>query len=175
MKENGLFKKVRKRYKESFLGRKRRERSPLRAIMQNLLSAYLILLLCQFVFILANRETYATALENNAWWMLLKGNIVFATPAVCYLNALYILLTLFPLHYKEGKAMQCMEKWAFVLPNAAGVIANLCDCIYVRYTGRRTTWDIFNEFRNDGNIGKVIGIEVMGDRKSTRLNSSHSA
>ena len=163
MKENGLFKKVRKRYKESFLGRKRREKSPLRAIMQNLLSAYLILLLCQFVFILANRETYATALENNAWWMLLKGNIVFATPAVCYLNALYILLTLFPLHYKEGKAMQCMAKWAFVLPNAAGVIAGLCDCIYVRYTGRRTTWDIFNEFSNDGNIGKVIGIEVMGN------------
>ena len=163
MKENGLFKKVRKRYKESFLGRKRRERSPLRAIMQNLLSAYLILLLCQFVFILANRETYATALENNAWWMLLKGNIVFATPAVCYLNALYVLLTLFPLHYKEGKAMQCLTKWAFVLPNAAGVIANLCDCIYVRYTGRRTTWDIFNEFSNDGNIGKVIGIEVMGN------------
>lgn len=163
MKENGLFKKVRKRYKESFLGRKRRERSPLRAIMQNLLSAYLILLLCQFVFMLANRETYATALENNGWWMLLKGNIVFATPAVCYLNALYILLTLFPLHYKEGKAMQCMAKWAFVLPNAAGVIANLCDCIYVRYTGRRTTWDIFNEFSNDGNIGKVIGIEVMGN------------
>ena len=161
MKENGLFKKVRKRYKESFLGRKRRERSPLRAIMQNLLSAYLILLLCQLVFMLANRETYATALENNAWWMLLKGNIVFATPAVCYLNALYILLTLFPLHYKEGKAMQCMAKWAFILPNAAGVIAGLCDCIYVRYTGRRTTWDIFNEFSNDGNIGKVIGIEVM--------------
>ena len=163
MKENGLFKKIRKRYKESFLGRNRRERSPLRAIMQNLLSAYLILLLCQFVFILANRGTYATALENNAWWMLLKGNIVFATPAVCYLNALYILLTLFPLHYKEGKAMQCLTKWAFVLPNAAGVIANLCDCIYVRYTGRRTTWDIFNEFSNDGNIGKVIGIEVMGN------------
>lgn len=163
MKENGLFKKVRKRYKESFLGRKRRERSPLRAIMQNLLSAYLILLLCQFIFILANRETYATALENNAWWMLLKGNIVFATPAVCYLNALYILLTLFPLHYKEGKVMQCLTKWAFVLPNSAGVIANLCDCIYVRYTGRRTTWDIFNEFSNDGNIGKVIGIEVMGN------------
>ena len=163
MKENGLFKKIRKRYKESFLSRKRRERSPLRAIMQNLLSAYLILLLCQLVFMIANRETYATALENNAWWMLLKGNIVFATPAVCYLNALYILLTLFPLHYKEGKVMLCLTKWAFVLPNAAGVIANLCDCIYVRYTGRRTTWDIFNEFSNDGNIGKVIGIEVMGN------------
>ncbi len=163
MKENGLFKKARDRYQESFLGRKRSERSLLHAIVQNILLSYLILLLCQLIFILANRETYATALENNAWWMLLKGNIVFATPAVCYLNALYILLTLFPLHYKEGKVMQCLAKWAYVLPNAAGVIANLCDCIYVRYTGRRTTWDIFNEFSNDGNIGKVIGIEVMGN------------
>ena len=157
MKENGLIKKVRKRYKESFLGRKRRERSPLCAIAQNILLSYLILLLCQLIFILANQEMYT----GNGWWLLLKGNIVFATPAVCYLNALYALIILFPLHIKEGKAMQCMAKWAFILPNAAGVIANLCDCIYVRYTGRRTTWDIFNEFSNDSNIGKVIGIEVM--------------
>ena len=150
-----------KAYKEFFHGRERRVRKPLRAIIQNLLSSYLMLILCQLVFILANRETYATALENNEWWMLIKGNFVFATSAVCYLNAPYIFLTLFPLHYKEGKAMQCITKWAFILPNAAGVIANLCDCIYVRYTGRRTTWDIFNEFSNDGNIGKVIGIEVI--------------
>lgn len=147
--------------KEDFTGRKRRGKSLFRAIMQNLLSSYLMLILCQLIFIFANLETYATALENNEWWMLIKGNFVFATSAVCYLNVLYILLVLFPLHYKEGKAMQCITKWAFILPNAAGVIANLCDCIYVRYTGRRTTWDIFNEFSNDGNIGKVIGIGII--------------
>ena len=158
MTDIGILEKVKKTYKGSFLGKERKDRNIVRAIAQNILLSYLILLLCQFVFFLANRGMYT---GNNEWWLILKGNLVFATTAVCYMNALYILLLLFPMHFKEGKVMQMIAEWAFILPNAAGVIANLCDCIYVRYTGRRTTWDIFNEFSNDGNIGKVICIEVM--------------
>ena len=161
MTNNCVSGKVKRIHKGCFFGKRRRERTLLRAIVQNILLSYLILLLCQFIFILANRGMYAG--DSNEWWTILKGNLLFATPAVCYLNALYILLTLFPLHYKEGKAMQCMTKWVFIIPNGAGVIANLCDCIYVRYTGRRTTWDIFNEFSNDGNIGKVICIEAINN------------
>ena len=158
MTDIGILEKVKETYKGSFLGKERKDRNIVRAIAQNILLSYLILLLCQFVFFLANRGMYT---GNNEWWLILKGNLVFATTAVCYMNALYILLLLFPMHFKEGKVMQMIAEWAFILPNAAGVIANLCDCIYVRYTGRRTTWDIFNEFSNDGNIGKVICIEVM--------------
>ncbi len=161
MKDSGLYEKVKKAYKGCFPCKKRKGRSIFRAILQNTLLSYSILLLCQSVFITVNSKMYAGTFDSNEWWMLLKGNIVFATPAVCYLNALYILLTLFPLHYKEGKAMQSIAKWAFIILNAAGIIANLCDCIYVRYTGRRTTWDIFSEFSNDGNIAKIIGFEVM--------------
>lgn len=159
MTKIGILEKAKKAYEGGSFDKRRRERGILRAIVQNFLLSYLILLLCQLVFILANRKIYAG--NESEWLMILKGNLVFATTAICYMNALYTLIILFPLHYKEGKAMQCMAKWAFILPNAAGVIANLCDCIYVRYTGRRTTWDIFNEFSNDSNIGKVIGIEVM--------------
>lgn len=161
MKETGLFEKVKNAHKRRLLDKKMKERSIFRAILQNVLLSYFTLLLCQIIFIIVNRKMYSGTFDNNEWWMLLKGNLAFATPAVCYMNALYTLLILFPLHCKEGKAMQSIAKWAFILPNTAGVIANLCDCIYVRYTGRRTTWDIFNEFSNDGNIGKVIGIEIM--------------
>ena len=161
MTKIGMLEKVKKAYKGSFLGKEKKERSLFRATAQNILLSYFILLLCQLIFILANQGMYAG--NDNGWWLLLKGNLVFATPAVCYMNALYALITLFPLHIKEGKAMQSMTKWAFIIPNSAGVIANLCDCIYVRYTGRRTTWDIFNEFSNDGNIGKVICIETINN------------
>ena len=161
MTNNGLLEKVKKIYKNSVLGKRRRERILFRAIAQNILLSYLILLLCQLIFILANHEMYTG--NSNEWEMVFKGNLLFATSAVCYMNALYILLTLFPLHYKEGKAAQSITKWAFIVPNSAGVIANLCDCIYVRYTGRRTTWDIFNEFSNDSNIGKVISIEAINN------------
>ena len=161
MKKSGLSEKVKKACNGWFLDKKRKEKGIFRAVLHNIILSYLILLLCQTIFIIVNHKMHAGAFDSNALLMLLEGNIAFATPAVCYMNAPYILLTLFPMHYKEGKAMQRVAKWAFILPNTAGIIANLCDCIYVRYTGRRTTWDIFNEFSNDGNIGKVIGIEVM--------------
>ena len=161
MKKSGLSEKVKKACNGWFLDKKRKEKGIFRAVLHNILLSYLILLLCQTIFIIVNHKMHAGTFDSNALLMLLEGNIAFATPAVCYMNAPYILLTLFPMHYKEGKAMQRVAKWAFILPNTAGIIANLCDCIYVRYTGRRTTWDIFNEFSNDGNIGKVIGIEVM--------------
>lgn len=141
--------------------RKAKSRNLLTAIVFNILLSYAILATCQLIFIFLNSDRYSAALTYNNIWPLTKGFFAFATPCVCYLNSVYLLLTLFPLHYKESKTMQSIGKMAYVIPNALGVIVNLCDSIYVRYTGRRTTWDIFNEFSNDGNIGKVICIEVM--------------
>ena len=57
--------------------------------------------------------------------------------------------------------MQGITKWAFIIPNAAGIIANLCDTVYVPFTGRRTTWNVFSEFQNEENIGTIIGSEVV--------------
>ena len=140
-----------------------RSRSLLLATVLNILLSYAVLAACQLIFIIVNCDKYAAALTIGNSWPLIKGFFAFATPAACYLNSAYLLLTLFPFHYKEGKAMQSIGKMAYVIPNALGVITNLCDCIYIRYTGRRTTWDVFNEFSNDGNIGKIIGIELVAN------------
>ena len=147
-------------YRRCFLGKTAKGRRPLAAIALNILLSYSALALCQFIFILVNRDKYDAALTCSNILPLTKGFLMFATTSVCYLNSIYILLTLFPLHYKEGKAMQCISRIAYVIPNALGVIANLCDSIYIRYTNRRTTWDIFNEFGNDDNIAKIVGIEM---------------
>lgn len=127
------------------------------SIALNIALAYTLLIVCQFIFIFMNYDLYSEAFAHNSWWLLTKGSLLFDTSAVCYLNALYILCLLFPLHYKEGKIMQSITKWAFVIPNALGVIVNLCDCVYVPFTGRRTTWSVFREFRNEENLGTVFG------------------
>lgn len=157
------YNKCKEAYRKSYFSKKIRCKNLLMAICMNTLLSYLILLLCQVIFLLINYNEYSSAIDNNGWWMLFKGNLVFATPAVCYLNAIYILCLLFPLHYKEGKVMQRITKTAYFIPNALGVIANLCDCIYVRYTGRRTTSDVFKEFSNEGNITKIIGVEMANN------------
>ncbi len=150
------FKYCKDAYKKSYLGKKMKERNLFRAILQNALLSYAILLLCQFIFLLSNYNEYSSVLGKENWWMLIKGNIVFATPAVCYMNSLYILLLLFPLHYKEGKVMQQITKLAYVIPNSLGVLAELCDCIYIRFTNQRTTFNVFKEFNNEGNIVQII-------------------
>ena len=131
------------------------------ALVTNIAIAYVLLILCQFIFILINYDLYAQAIATNPTWQLIKGSLLFDTSAVCYLNALYLSLLLFPLHKKEGKVMQSVTKWSFIIPNAIGVISNLCDCVYVPFTGRRTTWTVFSEFGNEENLGNIIGHEVI--------------
>ena len=148
-------------YRKSFLSKQAKSRNLFAAVLLNILLSYASLAICQIIFILINYDKYEAALSCSNIFPLVKGFLTFATPSVCYLNSIYLLLLLFPFHYKEGKTMQCIYKLAFIIPNALGVIGNLCDSIYIQYTGRRTTWDVFNEFSNDGNIGKVIGLEMI--------------
>ena len=131
------------------------------ALLANITLAYVLLFLCRIIFILVNYDLYAQSIANNSTWELIKGSLLFDTSAVCYLNALYLTLLLFPLHKKEGKVMQSTTKWSFIIPNAIGVISNLCDCVYVPFTGRRTTWTVFSEFGNEDNLGSVIGYEII--------------
>lgn len=131
------------------------------ALALNIALAYMLLFICRIVFVLINYGLYAESIADDSLWLISKGALLFDTSAVCYLNALYILCLLFPLHHKEGKRMQSITKWSFVIPNAMGVIANLCDCVYVPFTGRRTTWTVFSEFGNEGNLASVIGYEII--------------
>ena len=157
------IKEAKKGYNNSFLGRRAAARHPLRAVISNILLSYALLLTSQAIFAIMNSGMYTGTTTAGDMWLLLNGNIKFATAAVCYTNALYILLLLFPLHWKEGRIMSLVTKLSFALPNAIAITANLCDCIYVRYTNRRTTYDVFTEFSNDDNIGKIIGIEIANN------------
>ena len=131
------------------------------ALICNIVLAYAVLMVCRLIFIAVNSGLYIDTLQNNNLWLMLKGALRFDTAAVCYMNTLYILCLLFPLHLKEGHIMRGITKGAFVVCNAIGIIANLCDAVYVPFTGRRTTWSLFTEFSNEDNMGKVIGTEIV--------------
>lgn len=137
------------------------ERDLLTALLFNITLAYAALFICRIIFVLTNHALYSSTIENDPLSLISRGALLFDTSAVCYLNALYLLCLLFPLHYKEGRIMQGVTKWAFIIPNAVGIIANLCDTVYVPFTGRRTTWNVFSEFKNEENIGTIIGSEVI--------------
>ncbi|MBE6302662.1 MAG: LTA synthase family protein [Bacteroidales bacterium] len=131
------------------------------AFICNIALAYIILMLCRFIFLAVNYELYADALATNSFEDLLRGSLLFDTAAVCYLNIPYILALLLPLHYKECRFTQGLTRILYTIGVAVGVVANFADCVYVPFTGRRSTWSVFGEFSNEGNIAKIIGVELF--------------
>ena len=118
------------------------------AALCNLALSYLLFMICRFVFLWVN-YSYYSELTGTELMTILKGGLVFDTSAIVYINALYILLMFFPLHYKEYKRYQQVTKGVFVFTNSIALIMNLMDTVYFQFTNRRTTASVFNEFSNE--------------------------
>ena len=94
-------------------------------------------------------------------WDIFQGGLLFDTSAILYTNALYVVMMLFPLHWKENKIYHKVCQWLFVVVNSITFAINLADSVYFRYTMRRTTTTVFEEFSNEGNLGSIIGTEFL--------------
>lgn len=129
--------------------------APLLAVVWNLLLVYII-------YQTARVEYY---LENTSYLNftadVFRGGLLFDTSAILYTNVLYIVLMLFPLHWKERPAYQRCCKWLFVVVNAVALAINLMDSVYFQYTMRRTTTTVFSEFSNEGNLLGILATEFL--------------
>lgn len=131
------------------------------AFVANMLMAYLAYFVCRVAYLAENWAEMSQGLDALSMGEVLRGCLMFDTSAILYTNSLYALLMLIPLHLKEREWWQSAAKWIFVAVNGVCVIANLCDAVYFRYTGRRTTATIFSEFGAEGNIGGIVGVELL--------------
>ena len=127
----------------------------------NVVLVYVVYEICRLVFLATNWSVFSEAMTWGAFGEMLHGGWYFDTSAILYTNALYALLMLFPIHYKERNWYQKMAKWVFVICNSICIIANLVDCVYFKYTTRRTTVTVFSEFRNEKNLGGIFGVEIL--------------
>lgn len=134
--------------------------SPL-AMVANLAIAYLAYMVCRLAFVAENWSMFGENLSSSAVPDIFRGSLLFDTSAILYTNSLYAIMLLIPLHLKEKAGWQKAAKWVFVVVNSLMVAANLADCVYFQYTGRRTTATVFSEFGNEGNIGGIIGVEFL--------------
>ncbi len=129
--------------------------------VSNLLLAYAAFMLCRVAYFVENWSVFAPYMSWKLAWSMFKGGLVFDSSAIMYLNALYLLFTLFPLHIKETAVFHKITKWIYIVPNAIGIAMNLADAVYFTYTGRRTTGTVFSEFSNESNIASIIGSEFL--------------
>lgn len=129
------------------------------AALCNVVLAYVWFILARVIFYLENRSFYSE-IPFSRFGEIAKGGFMFDTSAICYLNALYLLLMLVPLYAKESATYQKVTKWIFVVVNGAALVMNLMDTVYFQFTNRRTTASVFSEFGNDNNVGGIIGYEM---------------
>lgn len=134
--------------------------SPL-SMLLNLALVYVVYEICRFVYLFENWSVFSANLSWGTLADILRGGWMFDTSAILYTNALYILLMLFPIHYKETDLWQRIARWVFIVCNGLCIVANLADAVYFKYTMRRTTVTVFHEFSNEHNIVSIVGVELL--------------
>ncbi len=131
------------------------------SVICNIILAYIMFMLARLIFFFVNYSMFAPYINWDLFTSMTWGSFKFDTTAIIYINAIYILLVLFPFHGKEKPKYYAITKLFYVISNALALMANLGDSVYFQYTGRRTTATVFSEFSNEGNIFSIIMREFV--------------
>lgn len=115
-------------------------------------------LACRVIYYAVN-YTYFSHLTSTELLSVLKSGLRFDLSAICYTNALYILLALLPLHGTLN-IYNSVLKYLFMIINGAAVVVNLTDSVMYPYVTHRFTASSFMEY-SDTNLLPIIGREAL--------------
>lgn len=139
-----------------------RSKTSIGSLIWNLLLVFIVYSITRLLFVICNGDLYYDHLSFGYLCSLMLAGIRFDCSAILYLNSWFIVAFLLPLHWKEMNIHYYrVLRWFFVPVNALGIIANLCDCAYFVYTGRRTTWNVLQEFGGESNFLSIILHEAL--------------
>ncbi len=134
---------------------------PLLITLCNLFIAYVLYFIARIVYLFENWSCFSQGMDFNTFLEIINGGFVFDTSAIFVTNIFYIVLMLFPLHYKEKMAYHKLCKGVFLFVNGIALALNLCDAVYFRFTMRRTTTTVFSEFSNENNLEGIFFVETL--------------
>ncbi|MBP9132537.1 MAG: sulfatase-like hydrolase/transferase [Saprospiraceae bacterium] len=109
-----------------------------------------LFMLCRLLFYLYNRDLFSGIHIADAV-SIAKGGLVFDLAAMFYFNILFILLSLLPLPFIDKSWYQKILKTVFFVTNSIAILTNCIDFIYYRFTLKRTTRTVFEEFSHETN------------------------
>jgi phosphoglycerol transferase MdoB-like AlkP superfamily enzyme len=126
-----------------------------RALILRLLLAMFLFTLCRIGFYLFNLNFFPGMTTGNLL-KLLWGGIQFDLVAVLYINMIVILLMILPFDFRFQYSYQEILKYLFFILNGFALLTNVADFIYYKFTLRRTTADVFTQFRNEQNMSGLL-------------------
>ena len=125
------------------------------ALILRLLLAMFLFTLCRIGFYLYNTE-YFPDMTSAGFMRILYGGLRFDLTAVLYVNVIIILMSIVPFDFRFHRAYQAIIKYLFFVLNGLALSANVADFIYYKFTLRRTTADIFDEFNEGPGAGNLL-------------------
>lgn len=133
---------------------------PLSAVFANFILVMVACLLCRLFFFFANKDLFPGVTSSHLMEMV-RGGVQFDISAFVYTNALYLLMMILPFPFRHNEVYQKVAKWVFMVTNSIAIVATNMDVVYFRFTNRRTTFSVFNEFGNDNNLGGIIAASAL--------------
>jgi len=109
---------------------------------------------CRMLFYLFNTGLFP-GMSLEVFSILMLGGLRFDLSAVLYINLLFIVLQLIPFKFRHSLIFQKRLDFLFYATNAMGLALNCIDFIYYRFTQRRTTVIVFDEFKNEENYSQL--------------------
>jgi arylsulfatase A-like enzyme len=134
---------------------------PVWTVVCSLLLAYVVFGIARLAFWIENWSLFAGSIGFSHALELWRGGLLFDTSAILYTNVLWVALVLFPWHKKETRSYHTLCRWVFVVINTLSLAVNLIDSVYFRFTMRRTTTTVFQEFRNEDNLSSIFLTETL--------------
>ena len=125
-------------------------RSPLVVLTYKLSIVMFLYSVCRILFYLFNMGLFP-GVNVHLFMIMMLGGLRFDLSAVLYINLLFILLQLIPFKSRHSSNYQKRLDYLFYTTNAIGLALNCIDLVYYRFTQRRTTVIIFEEFKNEQN------------------------
>lgn len=117
--------------------------------------ALLLFTVCRIGFYLFNMS-YFPNMTPGKFLVIMAGGIRFDLTALLYTNLLFIVLMIIPLPVRFNAVYQTVVKWIFFVFNGIALAMNVADFIYFKFTLRRTTGDIFQQFENETNMSGLF-------------------
>ncbi len=123
-----------------------------------ILVVFLLFSLTRVLFYVFNLHLFPDIAPDHLIELML-GGLRFDAAAIAYTNALFLLLSFLPLLLRFSRPVRIARKWIYVATNAIALGMNCADIIYYRFTARRSTLSVLNEFKNEsaGSIMKLFG------------------
>ncbi len=104
--------------------------------------------ICRLIFYVYNADLLAID-DLATWGRIMIGGLRFDLSGVIYTNLLVILLHLLPLEKRYAPGYQRAMTITYWICNIPMVLMNLADVVYFRFSGRRTSKAVFDEFANE--------------------------